>query len=266
MVEERVESLGAPDPICQFCEMAVSYVKVHHQAPSYPPMHCLYCHQMHQLLPSRAPCMCLHILEARQSRAHAKACTLRGAECEATSDLCMGASAGWQSAHTFAGMAAVASADLVGAPSPIRCTVHVQIALANHETQEQIIAQLDTVCDTLAIFSSSQALVECDAIPSMPPVSFKIGGKDFTLAAEDYVLQVRRLASCTPPPERCTPPTSCCTHARMIEEPRCRRCLPRGSACYPRGGFLPWSRRGCLPGGSAAFTPRHLPVLHCMVL
>ena len=68
--------------------------------------------------------------------------------------------------------------------------VGAQIALANHETQEQIIGQLDGLCDTLAIFSSSQALVDCDAIPSMPPVTFKIAGRDFTLAAEDYVLQV----------------------------------------------------------------------------
>lgn len=43
---------------------------------------------------------------------------------------------------------------------------------------------------TQAIFSSSQALVDCDAISSMPPVTFKIAGRDFTLAAEDYVLQV----------------------------------------------------------------------------
>lgn len=41
-----------------------------------------------------------------------------------------------------------------------------------------------------AIFSSSQALVDCDSIPSLPPVTFKIAGRDFTLAAEDYVLQV----------------------------------------------------------------------------
>lgn len=66
----------------------------------------------------------------------------------------------------------------------------VQIALANHQTQEQIIAQLDGLCDTLAIFSSSQALVECADIPNMPPVTFKIGGKAFTLTADQYVLQV----------------------------------------------------------------------------
>ncbi|KAK9915053.1 hypothetical protein WJX75_004180 [Coccomyxa subellipsoidea] len=83
----------------------------------------------------------------------------------------------------------------LGAPDPVcqfceMAVSYVKIALANHETQEQIIGQLDGLCDTLAIFSSSQALVDCDAIPTMPPVTFKIAGRDFTLAAEDYVLQV----------------------------------------------------------------------------
>ena len=32
-----------------------------------------------------------------------------------------------------------------------------QIALANHQTQEQIIGQLDNACDTLSFMSSSQA-------------------------------------------------------------------------------------------------------------
>ena len=65
----------------------------------------------------------------------------------------------------------------------------LQIALANHQTEEQIITQLDTLCDTLSIFASSQALVECQQIPEMPDVTFTIAGKDFTLTAEDYVLQ-----------------------------------------------------------------------------
>ena len=71
----------------------------------------------------------------------------------------------------------------------------MQIALANHQTEEQIIAQLDTLCDTLSIFSSSQALVECEQISEMPDVTFTIAGKDFTLSAEDYVLQACDLLS-----------------------------------------------------------------------
>ena len=32
----------------------------------------------------------------------------------------------------------------------------MQIALANHQTQEQIIGQLDVACDSLSFLSSSQ--------------------------------------------------------------------------------------------------------------
>ena len=35
--------------------------------------------------------------------------------------------------------------------------------------------------------------MECEQIPEMPDVTFTIAGKDFTLTAEDYVLQARPL-------------------------------------------------------------------------
>ena len=79
-----------------------------------------------------------------------------------------------------------------------------QIALANHQTEEQIIAQLDTLCDTLSIFSSSQALVECEQISEMPDVTFTIAGKDFTLSAQDYVLQASHSSAYSP---------LCCFHS-----------------------------------------------------
>ena len=47
-----------------------------------------------------------------------------------------------------------------------------------------------TICDTLSFISSSQAVVDCKKIPDMPDVTFNIGGKDFVLTSEDYVLQV----------------------------------------------------------------------------
>lgn len=34
--------------------------------------------------------------------------------------------------------------------------------------------------------------MECEQISEMPDVTFTIAGKDFTLSAEDYVLQARR--------------------------------------------------------------------------
>ena len=68
----------------------------------------------------------------------------------------------------------------------------VRSGTANHQTEEQTIAQLGTLCDTLSIFASSQALVECEQISEMPDVTFTIAGKDFTLMAEEYVLQVSK--------------------------------------------------------------------------
>ena len=65
-----------------------------------------------------------------------------------------------------------------------------QIALANHQTQEQIIQTLDTACDTLSFLGSSQAVVDCAAIPRMPTVTFTIAGEDFDLTPEQYVLKV----------------------------------------------------------------------------
>lgn len=67
----------------------------------------------------------------------------------------------------------------------------MQVALADHQTQEQIEEGLLTICDTLSFISSSQAIVDCDKIPDMPNVTFEIDGKDFVLTPEDYVLQVR---------------------------------------------------------------------------
>lgn len=65
-----------------------------------------------------------------------------------------------------------------------------QVAIANHETQEEIEENLETICNTLSFLASSQAIVDCEKIPQMPNVTFAIGGKDFTLSPTDYVLQV----------------------------------------------------------------------------
>jgi phytepsin len=67
---------------------------------------------------------------------------------------------------------------------------YMKVALADHQTQEQIEQGLMTICDTLSFISSSQAVVECSKIPTMPNVTFEIGGKDFVLTPEDYVLKI----------------------------------------------------------------------------
>ena len=71
----------------------------------------------------------------------------------------------------------------------------MQVAIANHETQEEIEENLETICDTLSFLASSQAVVDCDKIPHMPNVTFTISGKDFVLTPQDYVLQVVLLSS-----------------------------------------------------------------------
>ena len=68
-----------------------------------------------------------------------------------------------------------------------------QLAVASQETQDQIEAQLEAACDTLGFLASSQAVVDCDQIPTMPDVSFTISGQDFSLTPEQYVLKVGSL-------------------------------------------------------------------------
>lgn len=67
---------------------------------------------------------------------------------------------------------------------------YVKIALANNETIAQITKSLDAACETLSIGSGGQAVVDCDKLDKMPAVTFEIGGRDFTLTPEQYILQV----------------------------------------------------------------------------
>eukprot|EP00884_Botryococcus_braunii_P006175 jgi/Botrbrau1/15559/Bobra.0274s0003.1 len=67
---------------------------------------------------------------------------------------------------------------------------YIKIALANNQTQYTIIKNLEGACDSLAFFSNTQAVVDCERLPGMPDVTFTIEGKTFTLAPEQYVLKV----------------------------------------------------------------------------
>ena len=66
----------------------------------------------------------------------------------------------------------------------------MQVALANHATVQQIIDSLNGVCETLTFLGNSQAVVDCNKLPTMPDVTLKISGRDFTLTPEQYVLKV----------------------------------------------------------------------------
>ena len=63
--------------------------------------------------------------------------------------------------------------------------------MASQETQDQIEAQMEVACNALSFLGNGQAVVDCDRIPQMPNVDFTIGGKNFSLAPEQYVLKVR---------------------------------------------------------------------------
>ncbi len=65
----------------------------------------------------------------------------------------------------------------------------LQVALASNETLSQIEERLEGLCELLS-FGSSQAVVDCDRIDSMPDISFTIAGKEFPLTPRDYVLRV----------------------------------------------------------------------------
>lgn len=41
-------------------------------------------------------------------------------------------------------------------------------------------------------FLSSQWLIDCTKIPTLPPIAFTLGGRDFTLLGKDYVLTVSK--------------------------------------------------------------------------
>jgi phytepsin len=70
------------------------------------------------------------------------------------------------------------------------CPPPLQVALANNETLAQVMDALDTACETLSLGEGGQALVNCAALSSMPDVTFTIGGRDFVLTPEQYVLKV----------------------------------------------------------------------------
>ncbi|KAK9833322.1 hypothetical protein WJX81_006416 [Elliptochloris bilobata] len=119
--------------------------------------------------------------------------------CQAASGNAANASAAAASASTarklLAGAKAGGASGALSNPSPFCqfCTVaisYIKIALANHQTQQQIIRTLDGACDTLSFLGSSQAVVDCAAIPRMPTVTFTIAGRDFDLTPDQYVLRV----------------------------------------------------------------------------
>ncbi|XP_052178867.1 cyprosin-like [Diospyros lotus] len=67
--------------------------------------------------------------------------------------------------------------------------VWVQNQLKRNQTEEQILEYINQLCDRLPS-PMGESAVDCSTLPSMPSISFTIGGKVFDLAPEQYILQV----------------------------------------------------------------------------
>ncbi|CAA6665347.1 unnamed protein product [Spirodela intermedia] len=67
--------------------------------------------------------------------------------------------------------------------------VWIQSQLKQNQTQERILSYVNELCDRLPS-PMGESAVDCSRLSSMPSVSFTIGGKVFSLKAEQYILKV----------------------------------------------------------------------------
>ncbi|KAK8496676.1 hypothetical protein V6N12_063936 [Hibiscus sabdariffa] len=83
------------------------------------------------------------------------------------------------------------SGSLRGAMCPAceMAVVWMQNQLMDNQTQDRILNYADKLCDRMPN-PMGESAVDCKSIPSMPPVSFTIGGKAFKLTPEQYILKV----------------------------------------------------------------------------
>ena len=69
-----------------------------------------------------------------------------------------------------------------------------KLALANNATADEVVGELHAACDAAASVSgagaATQAVVDCDALPSLPDVTVTIEGREFVLTPEQYILRV----------------------------------------------------------------------------
>ncbi|PIA28383.1 hypothetical protein AQUCO_07000011v1 [Aquilegia coerulea] len=67
--------------------------------------------------------------------------------------------------------------------------VWMQNQLKQNQTQDRVLSYINELCDRLPS-PNGQSAVDCGSLSTMPQVSFTIGGKQFDLAPEEYVLKV----------------------------------------------------------------------------
>lgn len=65
---------------------------------------------------------------------------------------------------------------------------YIKLALHNNKTTAEIEEEVESLCALLDF--GGPAMVKCAAVPSLPTIAFKIGGRQFELAPEQYVLRI----------------------------------------------------------------------------
>ncbi|KAJ6737842.1 BETA-SITE APP-CLEAVING ENZYME ISOFORM A-RELATED [Salix koriyanagi] len=67
--------------------------------------------------------------------------------------------------------------------------VWMRSQLKQNQTQDRILDHANQLCERMPNLMG-ESTVDCGSVPSMPMVSFTIGGKEFELAPEEYILKV----------------------------------------------------------------------------
>ncbi|KAM7530810.1 hypothetical protein LguiB_034220 [Lonicera macranthoides] len=65
----------------------------------------------------------------------------------------------------------------------------MQSQLRQNQTQEHILSYVNELCEKLPS-PMGESAVDCEALSSMPSISFTVGGKVFDLSAKEYILKV----------------------------------------------------------------------------
>lgn len=65
---------------------------------------------------------------------------------------------------------------------------YIKLALHNNQTLEQIEQEVEALCDMLDF--GGPAMVQCAKLKAMPTISFTVGGREFVLTPEQYVLRI----------------------------------------------------------------------------
>ncbi|KAJ8447138.1 hypothetical protein Cgig2_022867 [Carnegiea gigantea] len=64
----------------------------------------------------------------------------------------------------------------------------IQNQLRQEETKEQVLNYVNKLCDAIPS-PNEESIIDCDAIPNLPNVTFSIADKPFTLTPEQYILK-----------------------------------------------------------------------------